>query len=437
MGARLIIAGFVGATLCALHSTAQASPLDPRGEDWEGLSQFVRTAEAAIGAARVKTPTALDLDSLKPGDAVILVHPTRPFDPAELAAFMRVGGRVVLLDDYGTGDALLAHFGIRRVPMPAHPKAMLRGKPALAIAEPASLHAAVRDASHVVTNHATGLADTGLLPLLVVAAEGEPNGLLAVAGVVGKGRLIVVGDASIAMNAMLRYPGNRAFADALIRYVTEASAADDREGQLYVVAGDSPLSGAFAGGPLPGSLREVRDALQRTLDTLKAGLPPFASYIVALAIGLGVVLWMSKRAGRTYKPTPVRFVRPTPLAAQGGVAGHAAVIASPRASRILAALELKSAIEEQLAARLGSDGPLRGDDLVAKARATGLLGPSDAIELSRILIALGRFQAKLLRKRGASLERMHGRQIVALAERACALLEGIDARGRGTVRAST
>src|SRR5262249_51836678 len=161
--------------------------------------------------------STLDLRQLRREDGVVLVHPERVIDADELMAYMRAGGRLVLLDDYGTGDALLARFGIRRVPLPSRPAEMLRGNPALAIAEPASVHPAVRHASRVVVNHGTGLAHPALSPVLVVRGESEPDVLFAVAGAVGQGRLLAVGDASVAINGMMRYPGNRALAVALVR----------------------------------------------------------------------------------------------------------------------------------------------------------------------------------------------------------------------------
>src|SRR5258708_37755631 len=112
---------------------------------------------------------------------------------------------------------------------------MLRGNPALGIAEPdltSGGHPAVRDVSHVVTNHATGLAHPSLSPVLVVHGDGEPDVLLAVAGSVGPGRFLAVGDASIAMNARLRYPRNRALSLGLVRYATESDVWSSRGGKL-------------------------------------------------------------------------------------------------------------------------------------------------------------------------------------------------------------
>jgi len=430
--------------LTACERSAAAAPLDPQGQDWEGLTQLLAIVRAEIGQERVVLTSKLDLRSLDRADALVIVHPTRRLDAEDLSAFMHAGGRVVLLDDYGTGDGLLAYFGILRVPLPRQPAAMLRGNPALAIAEPdltSGGHPAVRDVSHVVTNHATGLAHPGLSRVLVVHGDGEPDVLLAVAGIVGQGRLLAIGDASIAMNAMLRYPGNRALTLALIRYATESDVWSSRGGKLYVVANDFDTTGSFgASTGLAGAADEARRTVVQTLDALRRdGLPPLVAYLAAIAVGLGVLFWASTRAGKTHRPSVPRFVRPVPIAAQGGVAGHAATVGALGAPRAAVMLELKSALEEQLATRLGLERTPTHDDLVARTRAAGLLGEDDARGLASLLASLAEIETMHVarRQRGQRGQRPIGRlrdaDVVAVAERVRGLLEAVDTRLRDRV----
>jgi hypothetical protein len=383
------------AFFCSLP--AAAAPFDLKGEDWEGLSQFLHTAEAELGGSRTAPTSTLDLHRLTPADALVLVHPTRELDVDELSSFMRAGGRIVLLDDYGTGDELLAKFNIRRRPLPARPAEMLRGNPALAIAEPAVEHPAVHDVSQVVTNHATGVEQPALSPILVVRGDGEDDVLLAVAGVVGRGRLLAIGDASVVINSMLRYPGNRALALALIRYALEDETWGKRSGKLYVLANDFEMTGSFGDESLlAGAASEARRALFDSLDTLRrVGMNPVVSYVVALAVGIGIIVWTGVRAGKTHKHTAPRFTRTVPVVAQGGIAGHAAVLGSPGAPRALAILELKSALEEELATRLGLERAPPADQLVARLRAARLIDESGARALSRLLSTMARAESKL------------------------------------------
>jgi len=412
--------------LCAwgFPGSALAGPLAPGGEDWEGLSQLVRTAQGELGPQRVIVTSSLDLGDLRRADALLLVHPERALDAEELTMFMRAGGRVVLLDDYGTGTGLLSHFGIRRVPLPQRPAAMLRGNPALAIAEPASSHEAVRDVTRVVTNHATGLEHPALSPLLVVHGEDEPDVLLAVAGAVGQGRLLVLGDSSVFMNEMLRYPGNRALLADLVRYATEDDAWGRLDGKLYVLVNDFELTGSFGVDPgLGGVAGRARRSLIEAFETLqKDGMPPGAAYLAALAVGLAVVFWTGLRAGKTHRPSPPRFARPLPVVAQGGVAGHAATLAAPGTARFLAMLELKSALEEDLAARLGMERAPPHDALVAKVRAARLLDEDGSRDLKGLFETLALFETMLGGKRRTSLERPRDVEVVAVADRVRRLL---------------
>jgi hypothetical protein len=297
---------------------------------------------------------------------------------------------------------------------------MLRNNPALAIAEPVGTHAGLQSAAHVVTNHATGLSSPSgdkLLPLLAVRAQSEPDGLLAAEVTVGRGRLFAVGDASIAMNSMLRYPGNRALASALIRYAGTKSPSFGHEGTVHILANDATLRGSFVQGPTVASA--VRHALAETVDALRRGMPPSASYLAAVLMGLSVVLWTGTRAGRTHKPKMPRFVRPIPVAVHGGIAGRAASLCAPGASRVVALLELKNALEEQLAVRLGLERPAPHGELVAKARARGLLGEAGAQELSALFARLSALEVVALRGRRAPpwRLRLRDREVSSIAQR--------------------
>ena len=425
----------------AFPNAARAAPLDLGSDDWEGLSDLVRMAQAEFGPTHVVPTHDLDLGRLVPADALVLIHPTRELDVDELNAFMTSGGRIILLDDYGTGDALLGHFGVRRVPLPEHPAEMLRSNPAFAVAEAVSSHRAVQDVTRVATDHATGLSDRALAPLLVVRGHDEPDVLLAVAGVVGRGRLLAVGDASVAMNSMLRYPGDHALGVALLRYAADtappsgAAIADEAAarptglgGTVYLLANDFVLSGrAGDHSPLSDAKRAVRGAF----DSLKQGASPTAAYVAALAVALAVVAWTSLRAGRVHKATLPQFARPIPVAAQGGVAGHAAVLGAPATSRALVMLELKSALEEAVASKLGLERVIGADDLVARARAAGWLGESDAQALAEELARLSRFAAAHIQRERGFLRRVGDAEVAATARRVRRLVEAVESASRG------
>ena len=413
---------FVYATVlalsCAYATLAHAKPFDLAGSDWEGCADFAQIARDELGNARVVVVASrLDMRELKREDAVVLIHPERTLDPESLASFMRHGGRAVLLDDYGTGDRLLAHFGIQRVPAPQRPVETLRGNPSLAIAEPASNHPVVHDVGRVVTNHPTGVRHPDLSPVLKIRAVGEPDVLLAEAGAVGMGRFLAVGDASIVINSMLRYPGNKALARAIVHYATDDDTWGKRSGRLFIAAGDFEQRGSFGEqSALSDDLEELRRGALDALDHVRReGVPAPLAYWSAVLVALGIVLWVGARAGKTHRAAAPRFVRPIPSVVQGGVAGHAAVIGAPSTSRVLALLELKSALEEDLsglldahhatAAREATDaardgalgtGVMGHERLVAAVARAGLLDEQGLRALREVLLRLANVETMAL-----------------------------------------
>ena len=96
-----------------------------------------------------------------------------------------------------------------------------------------------------------------------------------------------------------------------MRYATEDDAWGKRDGTLYILAGDFDIRGTFGDDSrVGGALGNLRRTLTDALETLRHdGMPPLAAYLVALAVGLGVVAWTSARAGRPHKAVIPRFVR--------------------------------------------------------------------------------------------------------------------------------
>lgn len=415
----LVLVLFVVAVLFSAQR-ANASPFSLAGTDWEGSRDFVTLAEAEA-PGHVVVLESIDFSRLKPEDAVIVLHPEQALDIDNLDRFMREGGRIIVLDDYGESEEFLHRFGVRKVPLPSPPLESLRENPAFALAEPASTHSAATDVERVVTNHAVGLSNPQLSAVLHVRARSGDPVTIAVAGVVDKGRLLAVGDPSIVMNSMLRYGGNKAFAKGLVRYAIADDVWGKRQGKIYVLAGAFHQVGAYGPDrdPTSTAIAAVRDAL-RTLR--KDGLPPAAAYALAVVFGLGLVVWVGKRAGRLHKPSLPRYTKRASPAAQGGVAGHAAVIASPYASRLLAMLELKSALEEGLATHLALPPASSQQDLLLALHRDAILAKEDFDRLSRILLKLGRFETAMLAQQPDVFGRIRDEDVVAMAREVIAIL---------------
>lgn len=417
-----------------LPAIAWAVPFDLQGDDWEGASELVRLSKAELEPGKVITTTTIDFSELKPEDGLLLIYPERSLDEAELSKFMRAGGRVVLLDDYGRGDSLLSAFNMHRVAAPRSPAESLRHNPQLALAEPASAHPVVADVNRVVTNHPVGLQHPDLSPVLKIrSAKNEPDVTVAVAGAVGQGRLLAVGDPSIVMNSMLRYAGNKAFARGLIHYAVDSDAWGKRGGKLYIAAGTFEQKGAYGGeeNALSSFFRDLKDLLDQIR---KEGLPAVLAWGASIALGLALVVWVGSRAGRLHKPLVPRFTRKIPAVAQGGVAGHAAVIAAPQTTRVLAVLELKSALEEQLAGVLGLQKVPGHQELLEQISTRKLLDAEGMVALRKLLLRMANVETMVVFQRsGGMVQSVRDNEVVSIARTVKNLVERARANAGASV----
>ena len=351
-----------------LSTHARAAAFDLNDASWEGCTELLGLARKELSSDRVVVLSTLNWEEVKASDGILVLHPTRAMDAEEAASFMKAGGRMAVLDDYGRGDKLLSHFKIKRRSLPTHPLGYLRGKPALPIATPAfdtaggeilGLHPTVADVKQVILNHGTGLRHPDLTPVLEVRVKNGDPVAVAVAGQIdgptAKGRLFAMGDPSAFINMMMRYPGNRAFAVGLIHYLADGDATEPRRGRLFIVANEFGEKGSFGGvTPLRKTIdRKLQALLEAFTDLRSNGFPWWLHLIVAAATALLIVWWVSKALVKLYKSRLPRFARAVPLVAQGGVAGRVAVLSSDVSPPALALLEIRSAMVEALAGHFG------------------------------------------------------------------------------------
>ena len=128
-----VTAAFVLSSL-GLVAPASAAPFDLAGSDWEGCADLVRLARSELGSSRVVATASIDFHELRPEDGLLLLYPEKSLDDEQLSKFMKEGGRVIMMDDFGRGDSLLRHFSMERVPSPKKPAEFLRKNPQLALA---------------------------------------------------------------------------------------------------------------------------------------------------------------------------------------------------------------------------------------------------------------------------------------------------------------
>ncbi|MBN1610975.1 MAG: DUF4350 domain-containing protein [Polyangiaceae bacterium] len=387
-------------------------------DGWEGTSEMLDLAKQAAGPSRIRIAAAIEYDQLRPEDRLLILHPTVRLDRVQLSRFLLAGGRAALLDDYGEGASLLEHFQMRRVPAPLRPAMMLRDNSQLAVAVPAesatsatqrSRHPLVASVDQLVTNHPTGVAHKGLTPLLIIPANGEPDVTLAVTGVIASGnapaagaggRLLVMGDPSAVINLMLRYPGNRRFASGLVEYLMERTPPGP-PGTLFLLSNDFAQRGVFGGrGSVDGWVEsEVNSVRQLTSDWHRHGIPSWLAGALAGALALAVALWAMASLTQPFGRTPPRYAGSLPLVAQGGPAGRAAVLAAPTTHKGLAALELKSAVQEGMAHASDMQPGAASEALLRELGLRGALQPGSYAMLRRLTSELKRVESRVLSAR--------------------------------------
>jgi hypothetical protein len=235
---RVLLVGLVVATVVAAGfaaSTSSAS-FSTYNSDWSGSSALQKHAERA-GSDVVHARTVSDYDSVRPNQSVAMIlSPERAYSPEDatrINRFVRRGGTVVVVDDFGQhANPLLASIGA---------SAAIAGDPvrderhnyrsaALPVANNVSNASMVRNVSEIVLNYgsvvrpgeATVLVNTSEFAYLdrnrnqqLDARESLDTRPVVTVESMGTGRLVVVSDPSVFTNAMLERPGNRQFVETL------------------------------------------------------------------------------------------------------------------------------------------------------------------------------------------------------------------------------
>lgn len=381
-------------TLIAPRSAESA--FECKDESWEGTSELLSIARSVAGTNRVRLAAEIDYRSLTPDDAVLILHPDVLLDDVSLIAFIRSGGRAAVLDDFGKSTTFAERFGIRRVAAPSDPQTVLRGNRHLSVGTPveasatllgaSARHPLVVDVDRIMLNHPSGLTNPGLTPLLEIRAKDGTAVPIAVTGVVGtapQGRLLFMSDPSALINLMIRYPGNLAFARALIRFLTE-SEGHRQTGQLYIVVNRFAQSGQFSGDAT--ALSALGQSLERAVRDLQGGLPPAVLVLFAAATTLAIARWVAAHAWRRAPPAMPRYLRGTPIANQAGWPGRAALLVAPKTHPALLLLELRESFRARLTQLLAADPAASSDVLIALVESQGLL-PANLLGSLRNLLS--------------------------------------------------
>jgi hypothetical protein len=208
-----------------------------------------------------------------------------------------------------------------------------------------------------------------------------------------------------------------------VRYLVEKDEWGERGGKLYIVANDFRQRGHFGG--VSGVTREIRDAFDALRDALReaheSGLSGGFSLVLAgIALAMSLV-WAFGHALRVYRRYVPRYAVATPLVAQGGAVGRAAVLAAPSTDRALVLAEIRSALVEALSERLDVDPRAASPRLVAEVEQKGVLGTEGIHALRALLLELDRGLQHLatrqrLKVTPAHVEVLHQKMMEILSE---------------------
>jgi hypothetical protein len=312
------------------------------------------------------------------------------------------GGKVGIFDDYGRGADFLSMFGITSKPAPDDPAEALQNNPQLAVATPTiqvargahwGRHPIALGVESVVSNHARVFEHPDLTAVLdIVDRQGTAHTLLLTGIIAQKGRLLALGDPSVFINFMMRYPGNRKLAAGVLLYLTESTArqaknaAPARTSRLFILTNHFEQTGHFGNNErLSDRLNELLGETRAALDELQGGVLR-RELILFMAVLTMVWIVVNHAQGMLRLPRLPRasYALPPLVAAQIGAVGRLDVLSSSHAAPVLSVLELDGVLRDAIARRLGIDSSLNPKQLKAEVERMGVAA-ADAAVLEHLL----------------------------------------------------
>jgi hypothetical protein len=336
---------------CALWPVAPSVRAQPA---WDGLERLVALAESAH--VELVAPRALSLSQVSDRDALLLVNPQRPLPIGALSTFLREGGRIALLDDFGSGGRFLAAYQVERQPAPQKGPA-LRADPRFLIAYPRSDHPLAEGVPLLLTNEASVLRHPDLKPVFVF---GQSDRALALAGAVGAGRLVAIGDASLLINQLLSLPSHERFARNLLEYLSVSG------GRVWLIGPNTAMTGSYGEREKQG-LAWFDTWLKRVAHP---DLPP--GVLALMAFSLTAIAALVAINALPRKSPYLRAALFPDDTVYAGFAGRVALSKQPGSNLLWPLLDLKQEFEAELSFRLGLSGSFDAERAAHEAARRGL-----------------------------------------------------------------
>ncbi|MFC6864109.1 DUF4350 domain-containing protein [Halomicroarcula sp. GCM10025817] len=236
-GALLISLTAVTAVLLIVLLSTSSTAFGAYNPTWDGTSTL-RDEASTVAEDPVIVTNVSEYRETDPSSSVALVlSPARSYGSGEaetVQQFVRAGGTLIVADDFGTGtNQLLTDIGAQtRIDgRPLRDGEEFYRSPALPVATGVQPHPLTGGASRLTLNHATALRPNGALVLARTSPyayldanrnetldSSENLGRYPVVTTerLGQGRLVVVSDPSLFINAMIDRDDNREFVGALL-----------------------------------------------------------------------------------------------------------------------------------------------------------------------------------------------------------------------------
>jgi hypothetical protein len=265
---------------------------DTESREWNGLHTL--TAVARGLGLRVQATNEVDWADLGADDILFVIYPETRVDAGHMASFIRNGGHVLIADDFGDSIDLLGRLGMLRAQGGGvAAQRFYRDLDYAPIALPvAPAHLLAQGVEELVTNVPGVLTQTRGAE--VIFSFG-PDAAVVATGTMGRGRFVVVSDASVFINRMLQFEGNLQFAINAIRFLSR----QDRAVRMVLLTRDFSLSGEpmalFPSGSVDDRVAGATLDVNRLLDEgndylLTEWALRIAAVILALVIG-ALVVW--------------------------------------------------------------------------------------------------------------------------------------------------
>ena len=231
--AALAVTVFIALLVAGSTSTAAFGTYNP---SWDGTAALRERATTAGIDSEVVTDTSEIAAGPAEGTVAVVFSPDRRYsaaDVAHLSEFLEHGGTVLVADDYGRyANSLLSRLGAntRINGTPLRDERNNYRSAAFPVTTAVSNHSLVANVSGLTLNHGTVLRPNGATVLVNSSSfsylDTDRNGQLGGTETIGRhpvatvervngGRVVVVSDPSVFINAMIDRPGNAEFVENL------------------------------------------------------------------------------------------------------------------------------------------------------------------------------------------------------------------------------